>query len=120
MDFEETELEKKQRGTDHDPARDVRKVVYDCFDRRIVNDNDPNVPLYMVINQHGFLGYIEERASDKFVGHINEATLFAFDEQSPGVVITKTFEECFVDLTNFHVKLFHNQYKKVRSENSKH
>lgn len=109
---ERNELQKQQEGTDHDPYADIRKIVYDCVDQRIVNIDNPDVPLYMIINQHGFLGYITEELNGEYKGYLNDATRTAFNSDF-GCVYAKSFDDCIKGLTDFHVKVFHDQWKKI-------
>lgn len=111
----ETEVEKQQQEIEHNPAQGIRKVVYDCFDHRIVNETNPDVPLYMIINQHGFVGYITEEPTGEFRGFLNEATMLAFNVGA-GYVSAITFDDCIKNLTDAHVAKFHDVWVEHRKE----
>lgn len=101
----------KENG--HDPENDVRKIIYDCIDQRVTNPTSPNTPTWLIINQHGFLGQIEELKDVgvvKYRGYINPWSNKILTHDF-GFVEAGTFDECIKELTRAHVAIYHYTWK---------
>lgn len=105
---------KQNKEEGHDPENNIRKIIYDCFDFRIVNEIDESIPTWVIINQNGWLGIITEQ-NEKYNGCINDCTN-QFLSNNFETVVCDTFDECIIELTNAHVKIFHDAWKKIKNK----